>query len=141
MSNNDDKDDNEGEEFVGAQGVQGVRAQQKKKVKIDCGPQRSLRIMSSVSVWSGGIQRSQRIASQSHPTRDNLPAQRKVIAICCRIIGNRFRVHLPRCGAPGLSTLQLMTFASLDYTVPYFSLGRVFHIFGLFSRRIVVAIL
>jgi hypothetical protein len=37
-SGNDDKDDNEGEEFVGAQGVQGVRVQQKKKVKINCGP-------------------------------------------------------------------------------------------------------
>jgi hypothetical protein len=125
MSNNDDEDDNEGEEFVGAQGVQGVRAQQKKKVKIDCGSRLSLRIMSSASVWLGGVQCSQHIASQSHLTRDNLPAQRKVIAICCRILGNMFRVHLPCRCAPGLSTLQLKTFTSLDYTVPYFSLGRI----------------
>jgi hypothetical protein len=52
-SKDDDKDDDEREEFVGAKGVQGVRAQQKKKVKIDCGPQHSLRITSSASVWSG----------------------------------------------------------------------------------------
>ncbi len=49
-SKNDNKDDNEGKEFVGAQGVQGVRAQQKKKVKVDCGPRCSLRIMLSASV-------------------------------------------------------------------------------------------
>ena len=36
-----------------------------------------------------------------------------------------FRVHCPCRGASGLSTLQLKTFASLDYTVPYFSLGRI----------------
>ncbi len=36
-----------------------------------------------------------------------------------------FRVHLPCCGPPGLSTLQLKTFASLDYIVPYFSLGPI----------------
>jgi hypothetical protein len=79
--------------------------------------------MSSASVWLGGVQRSQCIASQSRPTRDNLYAQREVIAICCCILGNTFRVHLPCRGAPGLSTLQLKTFLSLDYTVPYFSLG------------------
>jgi hypothetical protein len=81
--------------------------------------------MSSASVWLGGVQSSRRIASQSCPTRDNLPAQHEVIAICCHILGNTFRVHLPCCGAPGLSTLQLKTFASLDYTVPYISLERV----------------
>jgi hypothetical protein len=43
-SDNDNKDDDEAEEFVGAQGVQGVRARQKKKVKINCGPRCSLRI-------------------------------------------------------------------------------------------------
>ncbi len=58
MSDDDDEDDNEGEEFVGAQGVQGVRARQKKKVKINCGPQRSLHIMSSASVCLSGVRRS-----------------------------------------------------------------------------------
>ena len=54
-SNDDNEDENQGEEFVGAQGVQGVRVRQKKKVKINCGPQRSLCIMLSASVWLGGI--------------------------------------------------------------------------------------
>jgi hypothetical protein len=82
--------------------------------------------MSSTSVWLGGIQRSQQIASQSRPTRENLPTQRKVIAICCCcVLGDMFRVHCPHRGASGLSTLQLKTFASLDYTLPYFSLGRI----------------
>jgi hypothetical protein len=57
--------------------------------------------------------------------RDNSLAQCEVIVICCHILGNRFRVHLPCRGAPGPSTLQLKTFASLDYTAPYFSLGRI----------------
>ncbi len=64
--------------------------------------------------------------SQSRPTRDNLPAQHKVIAICCCcVLRDTFRVHCPCGSASGLSTLQLKTFASLEYTVPYFSLGRI----------------
>jgi hypothetical protein len=80
--------------------------------------------MSSTSVWLGGVLCSQRIASQSCPTRDNLPAQHKVIAICCCcVLGDTFRVNCPRRGTSGLSTLHLKTFASLDYTIPYFTLG------------------
>ena len=46
--------------------------------------------------------------------------------MCRRILGDRYKVHVPRQGAPGTySLLQLKTFAKLPYTVWGFSLGSI----------------
>jgi hypothetical protein len=92
-------------------------------------PRQSLRLTPGASEWQGNVRCSLRIASDrghpSHPVRDNLPAQRAIIALCRDFIGDRFTVHVPRRGAPVLSCLQLRSFSKLPHTVYGFSSGKI----------------
>ena len=89
-------------------------------------PRRSLRLAQSASIWTNdALRRSRRLAENKTPDRDNLASQRRIIAICIKVLGDSHKVHFPRKGAPGeLSTQQLSTFARLEHTVPYFSVGK-----------------
>ncbi len=90
--------------------------------------QRSIHLAPGASEWQGNVQCSLHIASDcrhpSHLVRDNLPAQRAIIALCLEFIGHRFIVHIPHHGALVLSCLQLRSFAKLPHTVSGFSLEK-----------------
>jgi hypothetical protein len=83
-------------------------------------------LMPGSSIWLGSIQRSRQIATIIPPIHDNLPAQCKIIKLYCYILGNGFKVHVPRLSAPGsLSHIQLKMFKKLPHTVYAFSLGQI----------------
>ena len=64
------------------------------------------------------------IAATPPATWYYLPAQCKIIALCCRVLGSRFKVHIPQQGALGsLSCIKLATFARFTHTVNRFLLG------------------
>jgi hypothetical protein len=54
-----------------------------------------------------------------------LPAQCAIIALCHDFIGDRFRIHVPHRGAPGLLCLQLQSFAKLLHTVSGYLLEKI----------------
>ena len=90
-----------------------------------CSPRlrQSLCLTSTATVWlvnatAGKVQQSLHIIAIPPSVRDYLPAQREIIALCCRDVGSGFKVHIPRQGAPGLlSFIQLATFVRFTHTV------------------------
>jgi hypothetical protein len=109
--------------------------------RTSAGPHRSCRLTTSASVWSGDVRRSRRIAATRRPVQDNLPATHDIIPVCRRVLGDNFRVHVPRQGALGpTSFVQLRTVAELPHMVYGFSLGRISE-FWLLLEEEAVAIL
>jgi hypothetical protein len=83
-------------------------------------------VITGASMWLGDVQRSRRIAYTSHPVRDNLPAQRKIIAVCHQVLKDKFKVYVPQQGAPGATSFfQLKTFVELPHMVYRFLLRQV----------------
>jgi hypothetical protein len=92
-------------------------------------PLRSPRLANAASIsymGDGAVRRSRRIAEILPPTRDNLADQRRMIDVSRRVLGGRFKVHIPRHGAPKqYSYVKLDTFAQHPHVVYGFSLGQM----------------
>ena len=81
-------------------------------------PLRSLCLAHTATICEGNattgtFHQSVRIAGIPPAVQDYLPAQHKIITVCCQVLGSRFKVHVPQQGAPGsLSHIYLATFTS-----------------------------